>query len=120
MSKVILPTPVSSLLHAATLVMAGIYFLLSLNSVLSASSIVLTCAVILGTITALFAASTAIVQNDIKRVVAYSTCSQFGYLFASVGLSQSSSTVLHLSSHAGFKALLFICAGGVIHSMKDQ
>jgi NADH:ubiquinone oxidoreductase subunit 5 (subunit L)/multisubunit Na+/H+ antiporter MnhA subunit len=114
------PTPVSSLLHAATLVMAGIYLLLSLNSVLSASSIVLTCAAILGTITALFAASTAIVQNDIKRIIAYSTCSQFGYLFASVGLSQSSSTILHLSSHAGFKALLFICAGGVIHSMKDQ
>lgn len=77
-------------------------------------------AAILGTCTALFAATTAITQNDIKRVIAYSTCSQFGYLFASVGLSQSSSTVLHLSSHAGFKALLFICAGGVIHSMKDQ
>ena len=114
------PTPVSSLLHAATLVMAGVYLLLRCTSVLNASNIALILAAVLGTITALFAASTAIVQNDIKRVIAYSTCSQFGYMFASVGLSQTYSTVLHLSSHAGFKALLFICAGGVIHSMRDE
>jgi len=114
------PTPVSSLLHAATLVMAGVYLLLRCTSVLNASTIALILAAILGTITALFAASTAIVQNDIKRVIAYSTCSQFGYMFASTGLSQTYSTVLHLSSHAGFKALLFICAGGVIHSMRDE
>lgn len=114
------PTPVSSLLHAATLVMGGIYLLLRTTSILNASELALTVAAILGTFTALFAASTALFQNDIKRVIAYSTCSQFGYLFASTGLSQSMSTVLHLSSHAGFKALLFICAGGVIHSMRDQ
>jgi len=113
------PTPVSSLLHAATLVMSGIYLLLKCISVLNVSTLALTTAAILGTITALFAGTTALVQNDIKRVIAYSTCSQFGYLFASTGLSQSSSTVLHLSTHAGFKALLFICAGGVIHSMGD-
>lgn len=100
--------------------MAGVYLLLRCTSVLNASNYALILAAILGTITALFAASTAIVQNDIKRVIAYSTCSQFGYMFASVGLSQTYSTVLHLSSHAGFKALLFICAGGVIHSMRDE
>jgi NADH-quinone oxidoreductase subunit L len=100
--------------------MSGIYLLLKCVSVLNVSSLALTVAAILGTVTALFAATTAMVQNDIKRVIAYSTCSQFGYLFASTGLSQSMSTVLHLSSHAGFKALLFICAGGVIHSMADQ
>jgi len=100
--------------------MSGIYLLLKCISVLNVSSLALTVAAILGTITALFGASTALVQNDIKRVIAYSTCSQFGYLFASTGLSQSMSTVFHLSSHAGFKALLFICAGGVIHSMADE
>lgn len=100
--------------------MGGIYLLLRTTSILNASDIALIVAAILGTITALFAATTALFQNDIKRVIAYSTCSQFGYLFASTGLSQSMSTVLHLSSHAGFKALLFICAGGVIHSMRDE
>lgn len=100
--------------------MGGIYLLLASSSMIGVSNYALIFAAILGIITALFAASTAIVQNDIKRVIAYSTCSQFGYLFASIGLSQTMSTVLHLSSHAGFKALLFICAGGVIHSMKDE
>lgn len=108
------------MLHAATLVMGGIYLLLRTTSILNASDTALVVAAILGTVTALFAATTALFQNDIKRVIAYSTCSQFGYLFASTGLSQSMSTVLHLSSHAGFKALLFICAGGVIHSMRDE
>lgn len=112
------PTPVSSLLHAATLVAAGIYLLVRSSLILGQYALIL--AAVVGTITAIFAASTALVQSDMKRIIAYSTCSQFGYLTASVGLGQTSSTILHLSSHAGFKALLFVCAGACLHSMRDE
>ncbi|RYE14957.1 MAG: hypothetical protein EOP45_18980 [Sphingobacteriaceae bacterium] len=114
------PTPVSSLLHASTLVVAGIYLLIRTISILGVSDYALFIAATVGTITAIFAASTALVQSDMKRIIAYSTCSQFGYLTAAVGVGQTSSALLHISSHGGFKALLFICAGGIIHSMRDE
>jgi NADH-ubiquinone oxidoreductase chain 5 len=114
------PTPVSALLHAATLVAGGTYLLLRCSAIIGASSTALMLAAIIGTISAIFAASTALFQSDAKRIIAYSTMSQFGYLTASIGLGQASSTLFHLSSHSGFKALLFITAGGVIHATSDQ
>ena len=117
---IISPTPVSALLHAATLVAGGTYLLLRCSAIVSISNIALILAAIFGTITAILAASTALFQYDMKRIIAYSTMSQFGYLTASIGLGQTSSTLFHLSSHSGFKALLFITAGGVIHSTSDQ
>ena len=114
------PTPVSALLHAATLVAGGIYLLIRCSAIVGASTWALIIATIFGTITAIFAGTTALLQNDAKRIIAYSTCSQFGYLTASVGVGQTGSTLFHLSSHAGFKALLFVCAGGVLHSMSDE
>ncbi len=115
-----MPTPVSALLHAATLVAGGTYLLLRCSAILSVSTIALILAATFGTITAILAASTALFQYDAKRIIAYSTMSQFGYLTASIGLGQTSSTLFHLSSHSGFKALLFITAGGVIHATSDE
>ena len=114
------PTPVSALLHAATLVAGGTYLLLRCSFIVNLSTTALLLAATIGTITAVFAATTALFQSDAKRIIAYSTCSQFGYLTASIGLGQTSSTLFHLASHSGFKALLFITAGGVIHATSDQ
>ena len=114
------PTPVSALLHAATLVAGGTYLLLRCSAIVSASTAALLIAALIGSITAILAASTALFQSDQKRIIAYSTMSQFGYLTASIGLGQTGSTLFHLSSHSGFKALLFITAGGVIHSAADE
>jgi NADH:ubiquinone oxidoreductase subunit 5 (subunit L)/multisubunit Na+/H+ antiporter MnhA subunit len=114
------PTPVSALLHAATLVAGGTYLLLRCSVIVNTSTTALMIAAVIGTITAIFAASTALFQSDAKRIIAYSTCSQFGYLTASIGLGQTNSTLFHLASHSGFKALLFITAGGVIHATTDQ
>jgi NADH-ubiquinone oxidoreductase chain 5 len=114
------PTPVSALLHAATLVAGGTYLLLRCSAIVGTSNLALFLAATFGTITAILAASTALFQYDAKRIIAYSTMSQFGYLTASIGLGQTSSTLFHLSSHSGFKALLFITAGGVIHATSDE
>jgi NADH-ubiquinone oxidoreductase chain 5 len=102
------------------LVAGGTYLLLRCSAIVGVSSIALMLAAIVGTLTAIFAASTALLQNDAKRIIAYSTVSQFGYLTASLGLGQTNSTLFHLSSHSGFKALLFITAGGVIHATTDE
>jgi len=115
-----MPTPVSALLHAATLVAGGTYLLLRCSAIVGASSVALILAAVVGTITAILAASTALFQHDAKRIIAFSTMSQFGYLTASIGLGQTNSTLFHLSSHSGFKALLFITAGGVIHATTDE
>ena len=114
------PTPVSALLHAATLVAGGTYLLLRCSAIVGASTMALLLAAVFGTITAILAATTALFQYDAKRIIAYSTMSQFGYLTASIGLGQTSSTLFHLSSHSGFKALLFITAGGIIHATNDE
>ena len=114
------PTPVSALIHAATLVTAGVYLLLRSSPLLEYAPTTLILITWVGALTAFFAASVGLLQNDLKRVIAYSTCSQMGYLFMAVGLSQYNVALFHLVNHAFFKALLFLAAGGVLHSMKDQ
>lgn len=114
------PTPVSALIHAATLVTAGVYLLLRSSPLLEYAPTTLIVITWVGALTAFFAATTGLLQNDIKRVIAYSTCSQMGYLFMAVGLSQYNVALFHLVNHAFFKALLFLAAGGVLHSMQDQ
>jgi NADH-ubiquinone oxidoreductase chain 5 len=114
------PTPVSALIHAATLVTAGVYLLLRSSPLLEYAPTALLAITFVGAFTAFFAATTGLLQNDLKRVIAFSTCSQMGYLFMAVGLSQYDVAIFHLVNHAFFKALLFLAAGGVLHSMADQ
>lgn len=114
------PTPVSSLIHSATLVSAGVYVLLRSSPIIEYSSTALIAITWIGSITAFFAASTGLLQNDLKRVIAYSTCSQMGYLFLACGLSQYNTALFHLVNHAFFKALLFLSAGAVLHATFDQ
>ena len=115
-----LPTPVSSMLHAATLVTAGIYLLIRSSPILEYAPYTLLCILFVGQITTIFAASSGLFQNDMKRLIAYSTISQIGYLVIAVGLSQYSAALIHIASHAYFKALLFLSAGGVLHSISDE
>lgn len=114
------PTPVSALIHAATLVTAGVYLMLRSSPIIEYGPTVLVVVTWIGALTAFFAATTGLLQNDLKRVIAYSTCSQMGYLFMAVGLSQYNVALFHLVNHAFFKALLFLAAGAVIHGMADQ
>ncbi len=114
------PTPVSALIHAATLVTAGVYLMLRSSPIIEYGPTVLVVITWVGALTAFFAATTGLLQNDMKRVIAYSTCSQMGYLFMAVGLSQYNVALFHLVNHAFFKALLFLAAGAVIHGMADQ
>ena len=114
------PTPVSALIHAATMVTAGVYMIVRLNVLFwLAPASMLTVATV-GAITAIFAASIGLVQNDIKKVLAYSTVSQLGYMFLAVGVGAFSAGIFHLMTHAFFKALLFLGAGSVIHAMSDK
>lgn len=115
------PTPVSALLHAATMVTAGIVLLLRLSGFfLHAPATVTTVVVVVGAVSALFAGFCAIFQTDVKKVIAYSTCSQIGYMFFSCGLSLYAVGFTHLLSHGFFKALLFLTAGALIHSALDE
>lgn len=114
------PTPVSSLIHAATLVTAGLYLLMRSSPILEYSSTALFVITIVGSITSFFAATSGLLQNDIKRIIAFSTISQLGYMFMAVGLSQYHVALFHLMNHAFFKALLFLSAGSIIHSMADN
>ena len=114
------PTPVSALIHAATMVTAGVYLMVRINPVLFEAPDVLKVIAIIGAVTALFAATIAVAQNDIKRVLAYSTVSQLGYMFLAVGSGAYVAAVFHMITHAFFKALLFLGAGSVIHGMHDQ
>ena len=114
------PTPVSALIHAATMVTAGVFLLILVSPLLEASGLTRNLILIIGSLTCIFASSVAIFQNDIKRIIAYSTCSQLGYMFMSIGVSAYSIAYFHLLSHAFFKALLFLGAGSVIHSMSDE
>ncbi|MEO1190117.1 MAG: NADH-quinone oxidoreductase subunit L [Pseudomonadota bacterium] len=111
------PTPVSALIHAATMVTAGVFMVCRLSPLFEEAPIALTIVTYIGAITCLFAATIGLVQNDIKRVIAYSTCSQLGYMFFAAGVSAYSAAMFHLTTHAFFKALLFLGAGAVIHSM---
>jgi NADH-quinone oxidoreductase subunit L len=114
------PTPVSALIHAATMVTAGIYMVVRSNILYSLAPFSLTVISVVGTSTALFAALIALTQNDIKKVLAYSTISQLGYMFAALGSSAYESGIFHVMTHAFFKALLFLGAGSVIHSMGGE
>jgi NADH-quinone oxidoreductase subunit L len=114
------PTPVSALIHAATMVTAGVYLVGRMHPIYDIAVYAHGAVAIVGAVTALFAATIAIVQTDIKRVLAYSTMSQIGYMFLAVGIGAYSAGFFHLLSHAFFKALLFMAAGNVIHAMHDE
>ena len=114
------PTPVSALIHAATMVTAGVFMVARLSPIFEYSDLALTAVTAIGATTAIFAATVACVQNDIKRVIAYSTCSQLGYMFFACGISAYSAGIFHLMTHGFFKALLFLGAGSVIHAMSDE
>ena len=114
------PTPVSALIHAATLVTAGVFLIIRCSILFENSHSILLLVTIVGSITAFFASSVGVVQNDFKRVIAYSTCSQLGYMVFSLGLSNYSVSLFHLANHAVFKALLFLSAGCIIHGLLDE
>jgi NADH-ubiquinone oxidoreductase chain 5 len=114
------PTPVSALIHAATLVTAGLYLLLRSSPLLEYSPTALLVITLVGATTAFFAATCGLVQNDLKRIIAFSTISQLGYMVMAVGLSQYNVALMHVVNHAFFKALLFLGAGAIIHSVSDQ
>ena len=114
------PTPVSALIHAATMVTAGVFLMARCSPLFELSSTALNVVIIVGAITAFFAATVGLVQNDIKRVIAYSTCSQLGYMFVGLGIGAYQAAMFHLFTHAFFKALLFLGAGSVIHAMGDE
>ncbi len=114
------PTPVSALIHAATMVTAGVFLVARCSPIFEFSPFALGIVTLVGAATALFAATIALTQNDIKKIIAYSTCSQLGYMFFACGVSAYSAAVFHLATHAFFKALLFLGAGSVIHAMHHE
>jgi len=114
------PTPVSALIHAATMVTAGVYMVVRMNAVYQLAPFALDVIAVVGAVTAMFAASMALVQNDIKKVLAYSTISQLGYMFMALGVGAFAAGIFHLMTHAFFKALLFLGAGSVIHAMSGE
>ena len=114
------PTPVSALIHAATMVTAGVFLVVRCSPIYEYSDLALNVITIVGMSTALFAASVALVQNDIKKIIAYSTCSQLGYMFFAAGVGAYNVAMFHLFTHAFFKALLFLGSGSVIHAFKDE
>ncbi len=114
------PTPVSALIHAATMVTAGVFLVARCNPIFSLSETAMIVVALTGAITSLFAATIGLVQNDLKRIIAYSTVSQLGYMFLACGVGAYTAGVFHLYTHAFFKALLFLCAGSVMHAMGGE
>ena len=114
------PTPVSALIHAATMVTAGVFLILRCSPMIEQVAGVKTAIVVIGATTAFYAATVGLVQNDIKKVIAYSTCSQLGYMVYGCGISAYGASIYHLFNHAFFKALLFLSAGSVIHAIGDE
>ena len=114
------PTPVSALIHAATMVTAGVFLVVRCSPIYEYSELALSIITIVGILTAFFAATVALVQSDIKKIIAYSTCSQLGYMFFAAGVGAYNVAMFHLFTHAFFKALLFLGSGSVIHSFKDE
>jgi len=114
------PTPVSALIHAATMVTAGVYMVCLLSPMFEYAPVAKNIVTVIGAVTALFAATVGLTQNDIKRVIAYSTCSQLGYMFFAAGVGAYQAAMFHLFTHAAFKALLFLGAGSVIHGMAHE
>nr|ABK54000.1 NADH dehydrogenase subunit 5 [Chlamydosaurus kingii] len=114
------PTPVSALLHSSTMVVAGIYMLAQLHPLLNTSKHLLTLCLCLGTTTSLFAASCALAQNDIKKIIAFSTSSQLGLMMTAIGINSPQLAIFHMATHATFKATLFLSAGSIIHCMQNE
>jgi NADH-quinone oxidoreductase subunit L len=114
------PTPVSALIHAATMVTAGVFLVVRCSPIFEYAPFALHTIAVIGAITCIFAATIALTQNDIKKIIAYSTCSQLGYMFFACGVSAYSAAMFHLMTHAFFKALLFLGAGSVIHAMSHE
>jgi NADH-ubiquinone oxidoreductase chain 5 len=114
------PTPVSALIHAATMVTAGVFLIIRSSPLFEYAPNILLLMTFMGGLTALFAATVGLVQNDLKKVIAYSTCSQLGYMVFACGLSQYYVSIFHLINHAFFKALLFLSAGAIIHALNNE
>jgi NADH-ubiquinone oxidoreductase chain 5 len=114
------PTPVSALIHAATLVTAGVFLIIRCSPLFEFAEVILIIIMFIGGVTAFFSATIAITQDDIKKVIAYSTCSQLGYMIFICGLSEYNLSLFHLINHAFFKALLFLSAGSVIHAVSGE